>query len=230
MKQILIATNIILLGVAVFFCYKFFDIKNVKSGQKPINETGNSSGLGEPCRNRLCKDYSNEPWEGLIRANLAHRMAERYRGDLGKKVIWFGNNETNIPDATSVWFDLDKLKKFIWEIELKQCSENCRDSLGIRIYYAKYPDTAGMRTNDLAMLNPSYANHHTVFMVPTYWNATLQANVDFDPFGKGCRARFDTSMIAKPGLIFFGFGTGEGTDAENHGSLIPPGIPTGTSF
>ena len=85
-----------------------------------------------------------------------------------------------------------------------------------------------MDSGTLATLRADYANHHTIFMVPTYWDWKLQANVDFDPFN-GCRGKFGLTDTSKHALILWDMGTGDG-DAQNHGSLIPPGTSSGTGF
>ena len=157
------------------------------------------------------------------------------------------NNVTNLiekeEDTKSVWFSLDRLKNFIWHIEEQNCANGCNDSLGLRIYFAKYPDlTAPAQAEflDLIGVPKAYSNHHTLFMVPTYKNEKME-NVDFFPGGKTCRLTFeqsptvtrnlggDINITVHPptGYIFL---TGTAEDAQNHGGLIPPGDPAGTSF
>jgi hypothetical protein len=214
MKKISYAVNLLLLLVILllFYC-------------KPQRGA-------DACKTSLCKDYSDVARVGVINASLAREMANAYRADSGKKYIGNGREITSIPDATSIWFGLEKLKQFICEIESRKCRFNCSDELGIRIYYAKYPDSSRMNTGQLRGLSGAYANHHTVFMIPTYYDARTGNHIDFDPLF-GCRKPINFSDTAKPGIILFNFGN-NGIDGQNHGSLIPPGNPpnnlSGPSF
>ncbi len=128
-----------------------------------------------------------------IDPNLSRSMLVEYRDK-----IWRNRNINGGlgKDARSVWFSLAKLKAFIADIESK-VGQHCTDSfnLGIRIYYAAYPDSSMIRVRgwknylDNHKLPMEYRNHHTVVMVPTYWNNEDGHYYDFDP-------RFRTS----PGL------------------------------
>jgi hypothetical protein len=208
MKKILIAIIILLLGVIAYLlccCCK----------KKPVTES---------CNYGQCKDYSRTPWEGKINANLLQQLSLNYRADSGKKYIWNGRKCSDSLDATSIWFSLEKLKRFIWQIESQGCKDNCLDTLiGIRLYYIRYPDTTGMRAEGLAGLMPStYAQHHSIAMVPTYWDFNLRKNIDYDP-KIGCHKPFDMSPTAKPGVIFFiPPGGGDGGNGQNHGDMAPP--------
>lgn len=121
-----------------------------------------------------------------IDPSLSRKMLEEYRD-----VIWRSRNINGGQgrDARSVWFSLPKLKAFIREIEEKSAG-NCSDSfaLGIRIYYAAYPGETQISAKSAwkqyfqdHQLPMEYSNHHTVVMVPTYWNGTDGHNYDFDP-------------------------------------------------
>lgn len=198
MRNVLIASNIMLLAIVLFLFFR-----NNKC--KPS------------CAYPLCTDYSLIESRGIINAGIARQMSENYKLDSGKKYVWNGNYCTNEADATSIWFDMEKIKKFIWEIEAKKCRDNCNDLLGIRIYYGRYPKTTDMDMGDLAGLSPGYANHHSLFMVPTYFDSNIRRHIDYDPYN-GCRGPFDFSPAAKPGLMLFA----PGGDVQNHGSLMPP--------
>jgi hypothetical protein len=120
-----------------------------------------------------------------IDPELSRQMLELYR-----ERIWKTRNlGLARQDARSVWFSLDKLKAFIESIEQK-VGGNCSKSygLGIRIYYSVYPDSTVIKADkkqkkyfDDHKLPMEYANHHTVVMVPTYWNESDGYNYDFDP-------------------------------------------------
>jgi hypothetical protein len=153
-------------------------------------------------------------------------MSHNYIADSGKRYIWNGQVCTNDRDASSIWFGLDTLKKFIWMIENLNCMNQCHDSLGIRFYYARYPDTATMRgTYDLASLNLNYANKHTLFGIPTFRLGGV--NIDFNPL-TGCRGAFDSTKPSSPNYLLFSLMGLPGSDGQNHGGLAPPPDEEGT--
>ncbi len=209
MKKILIASNILFLGIILF---------------QSCNNQTNTNVNTNSCTEQV-SDYSNRPWTGKINAHFASIISARYKSDRGKKFIWNGDKATTVEDASSIWFGLETLKQFIWEIESQTCSAGCTDSLGIRFYYARYVDTNDIMWPELGYnANPEYANRHTIFGVPTYFDGNK--NRDFDPW-IGCRKPFDMASTAKPGLILWRMG-GESSEAQNHGSLIPPPAGGGT--
>jgi hypothetical protein len=195
--------------------------------------TGDRPGRGEIAgQSSFCSDTSalgyttGERLPGMIDFKTAQELSLAYVNDNGKNVVWHKGAPTKMQDARCIWFDLKKLKSFIGYIENAACRSACPDSLelGIRIYYAKYPDEEGMRRlTDLFGVPKEYALHHTVFMVPTYRDPGKKANIDFDPqmIGKGCRL-----MPLDPikSLFWLGYDPSLNgpADAQNHGSLKPP--------
>ncbi|WP_341840304.1 hypothetical protein [Chitinophaga caseinilytica] len=188
--------------------------------------------------NTICADYSLDGNFRGIDARLAKMLADNYAKDDGKKFIGNGRSVTNVEDARNAWFPLETLKKFIWQIENAACKKNCTGHmrLGIRIYYAKYPDLATMQqTSGLTDVRPEYAQHHTVFLVPTY--ATGGKNLDFDPFhwsGNSCTPKSLTEQLATDwkfqapvSYILLAASTRAG-DAQNHGDMSPPPSGGGT--
>jgi hypothetical protein len=194
-------------------------------------------------------DYSNVEFEGIINYTTAQSMADNYKNDYGKAYISSQDQfAIEKPDTRSVWFSLDRLKKFIWNIERQNCLNGCAESLGLRIYFAKYPDLNNADALDsigligLIGVPKEYSNHHTLFMVPTYENDN-GVNVDYYP-GGDCRAGFNEVPTIKkfiadvdnpgvrdiPGPTPMIFDMGINEDAQNHGNLIPPGEATGTRF
>ncbi|MEZ5046692.1 MAG: hypothetical protein R2831_06845 [Chitinophagaceae bacterium] len=124
-------------------------------------------------------------------------------------------------DSRSVWFDLNQLKAFIYDIESKvsaSCEgQHCDQHLGIRFYFGEYDNT-----------NPQYAGYHTLVMVPTIknsdrkkWN-TPEENLDFDPalLAKCQPQCIDSTklklMVLVPEIKNLEMGV------MNHGALIPP--------
>lgn len=202
----------------------------------------------DPVCPTLKYDYSNADFEGIINYETAQAMANNYKSDKAKSFISTdAQTGTNAfvaeEDARSVWFSLDRLKNFIWHIENQNCNKGCKDSLGLRIYYAKYPDFNDPSQPGLLGLDnvpKSYAKHHTLFMVPTY-KSENGVNVDFYPAGV-CRAPIASSPThtvapenisivhdISPYIFLFDVSGGTG-DPQNHGGLIPPGDAAGTAF
>lgn len=119
-------------------------------------------------------------------------------------------------DARSIWFSVETLKEFIYNIEKASCDKKCTNKLelGVRIYYAQYPDDSELKKSgtetksDLDMLattKKNYQLNHTVFMVPTYDNilkGSTNVHIDFDPWhmGENCDApiSFDSLRRSSP--------------------------------
>jgi hypothetical protein len=194
-----------------------------------------------------------------ISAALAKSLSENYVKDEGKKFI--GKNvdsntiRTTTEDATCVWFSLETLKRFVWHVEQSACAHPCdiKPVLGVRIYYAKYPDSAEMANHpELKNVKPAFAEHHTLFMVPTFQDSGK--HIDFDPryWGKNnCKplsikdqlSEWDKDVLAgqrnkvlilmPTGLKWLdsdGDGVADMMDPklQNHGDLAPPPRNTGT--
>ncbi|MCU7619105.1 hypothetical protein NZ698_18150 [Chryseobacterium sp. PBS4-4] len=126
-------------------------------------------------------------------------------------------------DAHSIWFDLETIKNFIAEIELQAhlIDPTCPDKdLGIRFYYAAYPETP---TDPIP---EDYAKRHTLVMVPTKKEedgSGQMLNFDFNPFES------DSETDPENALALIG-GLGRNALAQNHGKLTPPGNPIVESY
>jgi hypothetical protein len=136
----------------------------------------------------------------------------------------------SIRDARACWYSLDTLKKFICLIEKFSHLQGLRtDSLGIRFYYAVYPED-GPHVRDM-----NYRDRHTLFMVPTYRDSIH--NIDFDPrlsyqnqipLGSYLSIRrmldslksFSGARIMMIGALF-----DSPNMYENQGQLCPPACP-----
>ena len=221
MKKFLIATNLILLVLLIF--------QTCRCWKKDPHQNG--SNTGNPphtfCEDSACFGYTGVEPHGMIDFNTAKKMADDYANDKGKKFVWDNEIKSDSADAVNIWFDLKKVKTFIGLIESSLCKAGCNksDSFGIRIYYAKYPDTTTMKESEyLAGVPLEYAHHHTIFMVPTYWDGIK--NIDFDPTSTGSNCTFTpySPSSAKPQLIFAPFiaSGSSGVQGQNHGSIIPP--------
>lgn len=171
----------------------------------------------------VCMNYSSSTLTTTISGDLALTMAHDYQAT--RPTI--NNGLYNGPDAASVWFTLEDLKKFIWQIESRTCSSPCVDSLnlGIRIYYARYPEiSSDENRQDLRGVPRNYGRMHTLFMVPTFDDPRDGPNPDnhydfyLDQAFNEClpvRIVNDTAPIG-PITAFMPGRT------KNHGTLCPP--------
>ena len=237
MKRVLVAVNILFLVIiTVLACDKKKKIADVAPTYSSV----------------LCTqspNYSIIAAEGLISANTARMMSLAYRNDNGKRLIQNFSTSSSEQDARAAWFNLETFKNFIWKVENTLCEKGCKDlTLGIRIYYAKYPGYTTMQgRTDLKSVNSLYANHHTLFMVPTYYDAATNTYIDFDPNKMDVKcnpaiAKFNIGDSLNTAMIMMiplsdpdlsGTGTGAGTggttgNIQNHGGLAPPPDNSGT--
>lgn len=222
MNKILAAASVVLLVTSIVLGYQLYELR-------PRENT---------CLT-LKYDYTNKPWTGQIDAKLAKVMADNYKADIQKSLISINNTITSDSDARSVWFPLESIKSYIWDIERQSCLNACDpENLGLRIYFAKYPESSSPYWTwpGLWKVKNEYANHHTIFMIPTYRNGGN--DIDFDPW-KGCGKLLPPGTIVNPldnansnkdKYVFYYVRSETGGDGKNHGGLIPPGNPSGTSF
>lgn len=186
----------------------------------------------DTCLNKFCSDFRNGEFTGQISYDLAAEMSRLYNADAGKDLVCNGSSITRIEDASSVVFDLETLKNYIWYIERNVCARGCdkkKVQLGIRFYYAKYPAAKRMQQSEqLKMLDISYANKHTLFMVPVYRSLEKKGGLykNFNPLASyACSFKWDAvDSVAVPVNIALG---GMEPDQENHGSLRPPPAGSG---
>lgn len=198
MKKLLILTNAVWISIICFqackqvkpivgsdslpsvinkFCPGCADYSKNNSNTN-ANAYGNTKGLKRITATTMAANYT---------ANCQNLLSERLGGEQ--------------PDARSVWFSLETLKEFVFNIEKSLCNQNCNQKLelGVRIYYAQYPDIAALRTtytsiqnglslyDDLQDINNRYGKNHTLFMVPTYDKAI--------PVGKKLPIQYDTVHV-----------------------------------
>lgn len=140
-------------------------------------------------------------------------------------------------DALCIWFELDKIKSIVSQIENSVCGKDCKNQLrlGVRIYYAKYPAETGTTRapEDLRLLPADYAGRHTVFLVGTY--DRKGEHIDFDPqnVGNKCEPTPYTKLLEQAGKKYKIMGlskaiVGVSDTTVNHGDLMPP--PDGTGI
>lgn len=242
MKKISLTANALFLVIIIFMSCNKTDLS--PSGN--VTEKSSVKNVSNPARTNECPgctDYGQVPLTG-INTETALMMSDNYKL-LNQPLLEINGN---ITDANSIWFSLETLKNFIWKIEKAVCLQNCPNgiNLGVRIYYGRYPEDM---TGELASLDPDFAQHHTVFMVPTFQDAdNSQIHWDFDPWHWGsnrCKPTTMTEWFAispKPFGVdnslmysideeqYFMTNNGTLSSALNHGDLIPPYPVVGAAY
>jgi len=194
--------------------------------------------------NEICKDYSNENLNEL-EVKLIHNMVDNYKNNQLKNI----NKDLEMSDAHSIWFDLETLKKFVYQLEYqakKNESSATIDKLGVRIYYAAYPHKEIMKNyKDIDWflgddVRKDYQQLHTLVMIPTI--RTKIGDVDFNPTDKSTfvgNGLKDNKLKYGEGSTLTTAGLNGGlqrsnanlrTGAQNHGTLIPPGDDSVENF
>lgn len=198
-------------------------------------------GIPTPKEDPICEDFSLET-PSTLETGVITQMVQKYRttqlvsinADLVTTADPYG-------DAHSVWFDLKTLKKFIFHIEhnVRVNDPGNTDKLGMRLYYAAYPNRTFMnRKLDLQDVDDDYEYRHTVVMIPTIFNSPV-GNVDFNPLDISTYKGY----ISQPKLINedirpyqalnyepMALSNTERVISRNHGSLIPPAPPIVEAF
>ncbi len=143
-----------------------------------------------PCNSFNYYYTENDEIEGILDGSTAEALRRYYDSQCPPITSWDEVTEEkveNVEDAKSIWFPLEKLKKFFWYIEHYSCKSKCGynpDMLGVRIFYARYPahDSELWNTEPSLMDVPKrYANRHTLYMIPTYYDEKAGKDVDFNP-------------------------------------------------
>jgi hypothetical protein len=156
-------------------------------------------------------------------------------------------------DSRSCWYSIDTLKKFMCLIEryarMDPGFDPATSDLGIRFYYATYPDTEQqpmlLKTGPTVppkLINVSVGLHHTLFMVPTHHDKETDLDLDvFQPMtvrGSEIVApskninpatlyhpEWEALKSAATPLLIMGQ-TISSPSSKNQGSLCPPGCVT----
>lgn len=221
--SILVATNVLTLFIMFIGC------------QDPVPPPGPT-----PATNCYAGSSNQTSFPGLS-ALLVKSLVDNYRNRqlsaINGQYYTNAGAEGGTPadgDARSVWFDMEVIKRFIYEIESKTC-DACTTptkTLGIRIYYGTYPDTSvwsdPVWAEALEGVDPSYAGKHTVMFVPTYRDST-GADIDFDP--NHVNSSCDFSVIddfynkmksGNPANVTLTVLSSINTSVQNHGQMVPP--------
>jgi hypothetical protein len=191
MKKLLIITNLFWVSILTFTAFQSSDQTPVKKADKVntdvISKAEKNTGVEDGDCKTICSNYTGVPFrkeDGRISGAFAQQISNLY----AKNHYPRASSYTIPRDSRSVWFSLETLKSFLWEIESRTatCKEGCADlNLGVRIYFAEYPK----KVNPNDPFNPLFIKHHTIFMVPTYAKSIPQGqglppiyeNYDFDP-------------------------------------------------
>lgn len=143
-----------------------------------------NSSESSPCNNCYNVDFAPEAVDYLDLESVVVKMITNYQANQYQRIT---NPSTTvspiIDDARSVYFSLNKLKSFIFEIERLCCERGCNEvlgELGIRFYYGAYNNTGSLPTG----VKPEYKGKHTLVLVPTYSRLETDgtiSHVDFSP-------------------------------------------------
>lgn len=214
----------------------------------------------------ICMDYSNTDMNTLS-AGLIHEVVNNYKN---KQLARISTPLCTTPstfkpspilnDARSVWFDLETLKKFIYHLEIntkKGDNSITSQDLGLRIYFASYPETILLTDPELGdLFDKNYEKHHTVVVIPTKHIGGEE--VDFNPLdtdtylngikGSVINDYAQTEEVGEPHDNYnnrnpqptaaleisnkenIDNNSTQRTGAQNHGNLYPPLGDSGLAF
>ncbi len=214
--------------------------------KKPIDIGG-----GTRTPTTICMDYDSIAPPTLT-TNMVKSMVFQYKDAQLNNIQTAATNA--VPkDARAIWFDLETLKQFLYQIEQKTAqhpTEIANKKLGVRIYYAAYPEKQIMsnlaqhQTDPNFSYNEEYEKLHTLVMIPTITGAGNE-NYDFNPLDvttydgftnvkkENSTFSFDsdtyTTLSLGTSRVNSQIGVNSAAQvqiARNHGSLYPP---TGSS-
>lgn len=172
----------------------------------------------DSCAGKICKNYGNEMPRGMLDGETIQLLSRNYAADKGKAFVDYEVNQSSIPDALSVTFSLEEIKKMIWQMEYKACKSGCssKQPLGLKFYFIKYPDLKDPASvsESLRDLPVSYSGKHSIVMVPAYEQNDIWYDYDPDYLGEDCAFK-----PLKPGSGLAGKGL-------NHGGIAPPPDPS----
>lgn len=200
----------------------------------------------------VCMDYSTEA-PATLTTEMVKSMVTQY-GDAQLESIQSATINSVPEDAKSIWFDLETLKAFLYQVEYnakKKRASIKNEELGIRIYYAAYPENSKMRAMEASQtdpnfsFNPDYEKLHTLVMIPTIAVGSKKENFDFNPLDlttfngfantpktsstySANSASYTTlslgtsSAPAAAGINSSGTTNTPSIIARNHGTLCPP--------
>ena len=173
MKTLLIATNILFLSIIIY------------QSCAPTKAVVNAATCPP------CKSYASA-FPGLT-TTTARMISVNYKTHKSALAGFF--NHGTVPDANSIWFSLESLKVLSGTLKMLPARMVCNSNqlkLGVRIYYARYPDDVSMNSNPvckfcfltaLQMLSPTVLQN-----IIQIYGANIQdagnpnTQWDFDPW------------------------------------------------
>ncbi|AZA81979.1 hypothetical protein C1637_24585 [Chryseobacterium lactis] len=170
-------------------------------------------------------ESTNDPLQpGRMSTKLIQNLIDNYRQNHLSAI----NGALGIEDAHSIWFDLPKLKKFIAMIESEAAKTNpdiTEEDLGIRFYYAAYPNGKNWDIMETHPVPEEYAERHTLVLIPTVKKSNEAGESDHYDFNfSGDRDSVALALNAR------GIKMDEDTIGENNGQIIPPYNSRGELF
>jgi hypothetical protein len=184
----------------------------------------------------VCYNYSNEQFPGINYLS-AKTFIDNYVNSI--TVNTSTGPQVDLTQTQSVWLSLRKMKTFLYQIEKNSCAmKNCDvmngDSLGVRVYFGKYP-TAPITSNpyfEILNTSPNLAGRTTLLFVPTYRDNT-GLNIDFDPDYAANRfescnpktissIKQDKEMLVSTSPLLKILTPEEGHGMANRGNVCPP--------
>lgn len=136
--------------------------------QKPAATDGSASATSTPDTSATTPGPDEIPFE------LAKRMVKYYEPHVGTLSKPDGSIASTDGNTRSVWFDLDKLDKFV-EILKKERAANGKTD-GVRVYFGTYGDNA--KEPSMYGLDPNHSFRNTLVFVSTKDSVNL-ANVHY---------------------------------------------------
>lgn len=136
-----------------------------------------------PCNNCYNEVMEAEAIDYLDLESVVVKMITNYQSQQYQLITNPASTVAPIADdARSVYFSLNKLKSFIFEIERLCCQRSCNvqlGELGIRFYYGAYNNSLPLPDGVI----DQYQGKHTLVLVPTYTKniGGVSVHVDFSP-------------------------------------------------
>lgn len=164
--------------------------------------------------------------------NMVKEMVDNYRNNQLVAI----NEKLEMDDSYSVSFNLDAINNFANSIlnESKKVKpELTENDLGIRIYYAAYPQNEGMERYAREGIAFNYNMKHTVVMIPTIKRRAENGETmdfDFNPLDKDTYNKITSYRTSELKMMSYGTSSGSEVMALNHGQLIPPKMPSSLTY
>lgn len=138
-----------------------------------------------PSSKTICMNYDDQE-PSALEFKLVKEMIKGYKENQLKSI----NQELELYDSRLIWFDLETLKKFIYQIETetREIPGISKGDLGIHMYYSRYPNKDtwdnDFKTDLNNLLNDpiteQYEHRHTLIMIPTLKNKTEKSSFNMD--------------------------------------------------